>query len=54
MTEEALIGFIVLEVLEDDEQRPTVRGNTRKWMQRRQEQLLLLFSLLFTIMLKML
>ena len=38
MTEEALIGFIVLEVLEDDEQRPIIRGNTRKLMQRRQEQ----------------
>ena len=38
MAEEALIGFIVLVVLEDDEKRPTVRGKTRKWMKRRQEQ----------------
>ena len=38
MAEEALIGFIVLEVLEDDEKRPTIRGKTRKWMKRRQEQ----------------
>ena len=38
MAEEALIGFIVLELLEDDEKRPTVRGKIRKWMKRRQEQ----------------
>ena len=38
MAEEALIGFIVLEVLEDDEKRPTVRGKTRKSMKRRLEQ----------------
>ena len=38
MAEEALIGFIVLEVLEDDEKHPTVRGETRKWLKRRQEQ----------------
>ena len=38
MAEEALIGFIVLVVLEDDEKRPTVRGKTCKWMKRRQEQ----------------
>ena len=30
MAEEASIGFIVLEVLEDDEKRLTVRGKTRK------------------------
>ena len=38
MVEEALIGFIVLEVLEDDKKRSTVWGKTRKWMKRRQEQ----------------
>ena len=38
MVEEALIGFIVLEVLEDDKKRPTVRGKTWKCMKRRQEQ----------------
>ena len=38
MVEEALIGFIVLEVLEDDKRRSTVWGKTRKWMKRRQEQ----------------
>ena len=38
MAEEALIGFIVLEVLEDDKKRSTVQGKTRKWMKRRQEQ----------------
>ena len=38
MAEEALIGFIVLEVLEDDEKRLIVRGETRKWMKRRQKQ----------------
>ena len=38
MVEEALIGFIVLEVLEDDKKRMTVWGKTRKWMKRRQEQ----------------
>ena len=37
MAEEG-IGFIILEVLEDDEKRPTVRGKTWKWMKRRQEQ----------------
>ena len=38
MTDKELIGFIVLEVLEDDEKRLTARGKTRKWMKRRQEQ----------------
>ena len=38
MAEEALIGFIVLEVLEDDEKCPIVRGEARKWMERRQKQ----------------
>ena len=38
MAEEALIGFIVLEVLENDEKCPTFRGKTRKWLKRRQEQ----------------
>ena len=38
MTEEALIGFIVLEVLEDDEKHATVRRKTQKWIKRRQEQ----------------
>ena len=38
MVEEALIGFIVLEVLEDDKKRMTVWGKTWKWMKRRQEQ----------------
>ena len=36
MAEEVLIGFIVLEVLEDDEKQPTVRGKIHKWMKRRQ------------------
>ena len=35
---EALIDFIVLEVLEDDEKHPTVWSKTWKWMKRRQEQ----------------
>ena len=34
MAEEALIGFIVLEVLENDEKRPAVLRKTRKWMKR--------------------
>ena len=38
MAEKALIGSIVLEVLEDDEKRSTLRVKTRKWMKRRQEQ----------------
>ena len=38
MAEEALIDFIVLEVLEDDEKRRTVRSKSRKWMKRRQGQ----------------
>ena len=38
MAEKALIGSIVLEVLEDDEKRPTLRVKTRKWMKRRQAQ----------------
>ena len=38
MAEELLIGFIVVEVLEDDEKRPTVRGKTQKWMRRGQKQ----------------
>ena len=38
MAEEALIGLIILEVLEDAEKRLTVRGKTRKWIKRRQEQ----------------
>ena len=38
MAEEALIGLIILEVLEDDEKRSAVRGKTRKWIKRRQEQ----------------
>ena len=38
MAEEALIGFMVLEVLEDDEKRLTVRVKTLKWMKRRQVQ----------------
>ena len=38
MAEEALIRFIVLELLEDNEKRPTVRGKIRKWMKRRQDQ----------------
>ena len=38
MAEGAFIGFILLEVLEDDEKRPTVRGKTRKWIKRRQKQ----------------
>ena len=38
MAEEALIGLIILEVLEDAEKRSTVRGKTRKWIKRRQEQ----------------
>ena len=38
MEEEAFIGFIVREVLEDYEKHPTVRGKTRRWMKRRQEQ----------------
>ena len=35
-----MIGFIVLEVLEDDKKRPAAQGKTRKWMKRRQEQVL--------------
>ena len=38
MAEEALIGLIILEVLEDDKKRSAVRGKTRKWIKRRQEQ----------------
>ena len=38
MAEEALIGLIILEVLEDAEKRSTVRGKTRKWIKTRQEQ----------------
>ena len=38
MAGEVLIGFIVLEVLDDDEKRSTVSGKIRKWIKRRQEQ----------------
>ena len=32
MAEEAMIDFIVLEILEDDKKRPIVRGKTQKLM----------------------
>ena len=38
LREEALRGLIILQVLEDDEKRSEVRGKTRKWIKRRQEQ----------------
>ena len=38
MAEEALIGLIILEVLEDDEKHSAARGKTRKWIKRRKEQ----------------